>query len=315
MISHSKGFSLIEIMIALVVGLILLSGIIQLLISTRESFNTQSAISRIREDGEFAIQYVSDDLRNTDFWGCLRNSAQRVNHLNTSNRFYQFTAALSGTADLLTNQDSIMVSGVQPTSGLNQVIEPYPETTVSPLTVAAPSGINPSAILFVSDCLHGDIFQVTNPAANAGLLAHLAGVGAPGNVSDTLSAVYGEGAYVYFPYTHEYHIKANESGQPSLYMTVATGDQALVDNVEQMLVLYGEDTDQDGVVNRYVRASQVSDMDKVLSLRLYLVLRTAEDHLAATPQAYLLNGVMVKPNDTRLRRVYSQTIILRNRLK
>ena len=89
----------------------------------------------------------------------------------------------------------------------------------------------------------------------------------------------------------------------------------LLDNVEAMQVLYGEDTDNDGAANRYVAAPPAT-MLNVVSMRVGVLL--ASDGLVSPDTAgrtYDLLGQVYGPfNDNRLRRVYSTTIKIRNRL-
>jgi len=80
-----------------------------------------------------------------------------------------------------------------------------------------------------------------------------------------------------------------------------------------MQILYGEDTDGDRTANRYVTADQVTNMKNVVSLKVMLLLRTLEDHLADVPQSYTFNGQTVTPTDRRLSRVFSSVITIRNR--
>jgi type IV pilus assembly protein PilW len=95
----------------------------------------------------------------------------------------------------------------------------------------------------------------------------------------------------------------------------------MVAGVENMQVLYGEDTDDDGVANRYRTADSVANFDDVVSMRIGLLLRTDGNISPDTnTQTYILNGTTaeigttVDPfNDRRGRYVFSSTIKLRNR--
>lgn len=310
MFKGRAGFSLIELMITLVIGLVIIGALIQLLLYSRENFVTQSAIARMQENGQFALHYLSQDIRNSDFWGCLGAKSALVNQLNGAD---DYSPALMGTTDLVHDQDTLTIRGALAVSGQNQLIAPYPSSSTSPLMIASPSGIKEGDIVLVSDCLRGDIFQVTNPSAGGGLLAHVAGVGKPGNRSSALSTVYGQSASLYFPYTHTYSIGSNEQGRPSLYLTTAQNSQILVDNIENLVVLYGEDVDGDGSPDRFVRASAVTDMNQVVALRLSLVAVSDSDLLVPSPQAYQVGTKTWMPTDRRLRRVYTLTIDLPNR--
>jgi hypothetical protein len=95
--------------------------------------------------------------------------------------------------------------------------------------------------------------------------------------------------------------------------TLECNGEPLVDDVEQMQIYLGEDTDGDGVANRLMAPDDVGlDMEQVVSLRLNLLVRSRLDRRASGAQTYVFDDVSVTATDTRLRREYSLTIALRN---
>jgi type IV pilus assembly protein PilW len=101
-----------------------------------------------------------------------------------------------------------------------------------------------------------------------------------------------------------------------------TGDE-LVEGIQNMQILYGEDTDADsdgangdGTANRYVAIDTADlDVDKVVSVRLSLLARSLNNNLTTTPSPYTFNGVAatLDPTDKYLRKVFTTTIALRNK--
>ncbi len=92
--------------------------------------------------------------------------------------------------------------------------------------------------------------------------------------------------------------------------------QPLVDGIENMQVLYGEDTDGDSVPNVYRRADHVADWSKVTTVRV-AVLAASVDEIRSKAQAgtyTVLDRSITAPTDRQVRRVYSSTTVLRNRL-
>ncbi len=69
-----RGLSLIEILIALALGLFLLAGIIQVLASARAAYRLAEAQARTQENGRFAMQYLARELRPSRSGAC-RNIA------------------------------------------------------------------------------------------------------------------------------------------------------------------------------------------------------------------------------------------------
>ena len=66
---NSRGFSLVELMVALVITLILLAGISQIFVSSKKSFTIQDSLARQQENGRYAIEVISQDLRRAGYWG------------------------------------------------------------------------------------------------------------------------------------------------------------------------------------------------------------------------------------------------------
>lgn len=59
----SRGFSLIELMVALVLGLMIMAGLIQLFGSTKVTYNVTEGLARVQENARFAMEIVNRDIR------------------------------------------------------------------------------------------------------------------------------------------------------------------------------------------------------------------------------------------------------------
>ncbi len=64
-----SGFSLIELMVALVIGSILIVGAVSVYIQSRSSFATNEAAARLQENARYAFAMLEPDLRMSRFWG------------------------------------------------------------------------------------------------------------------------------------------------------------------------------------------------------------------------------------------------------
>lgn len=62
-ITGQKGFSLVELMISLVLGLILVGGAVNAFISSKQTYSLQEAMSRVQESGRFSLDLMARDLR------------------------------------------------------------------------------------------------------------------------------------------------------------------------------------------------------------------------------------------------------------
>lgn len=76
---RGKGFGLIEIMVAMVIGLIVSLGIVQVFIASKATYQTQEASARMQEDARFILSKLIQEIRMTGMYGCLeRNSSPLV---------------------------------------------------------------------------------------------------------------------------------------------------------------------------------------------------------------------------------------------
>ena len=70
--NHSRGFGLVEIMVALVLGLVVSLGIIQIFTASRATFVAQNASARMQEDARFVLSKMLQELRLAGMYGCLQ---------------------------------------------------------------------------------------------------------------------------------------------------------------------------------------------------------------------------------------------------
>ncbi|MEE5052707.1 prepilin-type N-terminal cleavage/methylation domain-containing protein [Pseudomonas alliivorans] len=67
----SRGFGLVEIMVALVLGLVVSLGIVQIFTSSRATYQSQNASARMQEDARFVLSKMIQEIRMTGMYGCL----------------------------------------------------------------------------------------------------------------------------------------------------------------------------------------------------------------------------------------------------
>lgn len=123
----------------------------------------------------------------------------------------------------------------------------------------------------------------------------------------------------------------NNDNEPTLYCyttnATARGNVPLVAGIESMQILYGDDTDADGIVNRYIHGGSVSASNNIRSVKLSMIARTPGatavdrtaqniDHFGSDYSGYVAQGtdkrVFTTPADGRIRRHTTTTIALRN---
>lgn len=66
---NQRGVSLIELMIALLVGLLVVGGLLQVYLSSKQGYNAQEQLARMQESGRFGMDLITTDLRRSGYWG------------------------------------------------------------------------------------------------------------------------------------------------------------------------------------------------------------------------------------------------------
>jgi len=67
----TKGFSLVELMVAVTIGLIILVSVSAIFITSKKSYSVQDRMARLQENARFAMQYIMKDVRMAGYYGCL----------------------------------------------------------------------------------------------------------------------------------------------------------------------------------------------------------------------------------------------------
>ena len=219
---YQIGLSLIEVMIALLLGAFLVGGVLQIFIGSKQTYRMQENLSRLQENGRLALDLIGRDIRMTGYWGCLARPSGDI-----------FGETIGG---------------------------------ISKITLKA-------AFL-------------TTPT------------GACGATVDKTQAYYK---------TIIYSINN---------MVLRKNSDDLIEGMENMQILYGEDSNSDGWANYYVPANNVINWEKVVSIRISLLVVTLDNFLTTQPMPFTFNGITTTPavTDRKIRRVFTTTIALRNRL-
>ena len=71
-----RGLSLIELMIALLIGSILMIGVVQVFAASRTAYQLSEGMSRVQENGRFALDYLQRDIRMAGHFGCVNDQAR-----------------------------------------------------------------------------------------------------------------------------------------------------------------------------------------------------------------------------------------------
>jgi type IV pilus assembly protein PilW len=253
--NRQPGMTLVELLVALVLGLFLLGGIVQVFAGNRIAFSFNEGLSRIQENARFSLEHIAYSTRMAGSSGCIANVAvfndlggapspfrddiangiQGYNANGTGVGENYVAAAIdpapSGNANdwtpalpaelnnrVLPGSDVLIVRSVD---GVSQsLITPF--STSTQLFIAGPHDFVNGEILVATDCQKSSIFQLTG-SANAGVgfsLDHSAGGGfSPGNGTANWPSEqdYGLGGEVARLQTYAFYVGQSANGRPSLF--------------------------------------------------------------------------------------------------
>lgn len=326
---HQHGLSLVELMVALTISLVLLSGVVQVFTTSKATYRSQDNLSRVQETGRFALEFIAKDLRMAGFTGCFRNVLKNENVKNTLNgpipATFDIETPIEGENNTnLNGSDEITVRGFSD-QGL-ALTTSMPDTSA---VLKVTSGLSPppladNDIVLVTDCSAAAIFQITNFSNSSGTVVHNTGVGTPGNATKNLGKSFDNTATIYRNTSYRYFIAEGASGSPSLFRVDGTAAaQELVEGIENLQLRYGEDSDGDNAADRYLDADDAAlDMDRVVSVRVSILVQSPElvnpqvdsskyDMLGTPGDA--TDDISPVAADRKIRRLFSTVVQLRNK--
>ncbi|MGD2172066.1 MAG: PilW family protein [Gammaproteobacteria bacterium] len=324
--NNQRGISLVEILVALVISLFLLAGIVQVYLGNKTAFKFTNALAEVQENGRYALDLMSQDLRLTSEWGCIEYDPTDTSNINNTissailgsydSNFHDFTGEddIEGTNDTgLNGSDTLTLRGGK--TGQSNVKSPFEAATTAKLMIGPDSNIEAGDIILVARCGANDL--LINEEADILLVtsATAAATETELDLATGKSQQYENDAMVIELQTVNYYIAAGASGEPALYRReFDAAPQELVEGVENLQVLYGVDTDGDEFPNQYQDAASVADFNDVVAVRVMLLMRSVDDNVTEDQQTYTYNGATTTAGDYRIRQVFSTTIALRNRI-
>ena len=332
---NQGGFTLIELMISLVIGLLLSAAIVKIYADTSQIYRFQGAVSEVQENGRFASAFLRRTARLAGNFGCDASKpissstlsdaeATRLEFYSMASPLPQLAQPIGGVDGGGTNSDELILRG---SIGGGVRLVANPGGPADDLTVESNSGITVVADTFgvISDCDRTEIFKINN-----------VGNAAAGDTIDfdgTLGATYTteKGARVQEIESIRYCIgeatawtAANDLQallllrNPRAGQTCARDGDELVEGIQNLQVRYGIDTNNDGFANRYITAPDpwtTADLANVRTLRVELVVRSLANGITRAPVPYTLEGNVITPaaDDLHLYKVMTSTITLRNK--
>ena len=187
------GLTLVELMIALMLGLLVVGSASAIFISNRQTYRATEGLGRVQENGRMAFELLSRDLREAGGNPCgnadrleplkmvniLTNPAtQWWTNWNSGITGYEATIPGGGPANRVAGADAIDLMGGDSSS--SAVVSSHDPAAVAITLNTAAHGFTASDLAIICDWTQASLFQVTGVAGN--VLQHN-NSGTPGNCS------------------------------------------------------------------------------------------------------------------------------------
>jgi Tfp pilus assembly protein PilW len=298
--------SLVEVLIAAMLGLILSASILTALYMQLYSYKLKTALESQQENASFALYFIRNDLAGIGFTGCFDNNIKLVSRVSNGligQHLAQFSK-IQGSENQYKSSDAIsFITVINPSADV--IIDMA--TVHSSVDVESNSQILPMDELLITDCQHADLFAVSTIFNSR--LSH----DSINNQTANLKHVYPSGSIVYPLSKVSYKLSRGVSGRSGLYRQHNRAfNQELIADVEQLKIRYIIQ----GQTHKHIlslAASAVVDYADVIAIRVSLLLSTPLNVLRQRMTFVDAYGEKRQAQDQRYYKVYSLHVALPNR--
>jgi type IV pilus assembly protein PilW len=348
-VRYAKGFTIVEMLVALTLGMLLIAAILQVLGNHKLLVNTETSLSRVQESGRFVMGLLTNDIRKIGYHGCSDPSEMNVVVMATSGvdadfgsttlRGFEVGAGGAFSPAIVATDALIAIQGTaadQARIGSDVIQLKYADRTGAKLigntdpvnanikVDGNPSGLSQNDIAIIADCQSAHVFSITNVTTSGGqiTMAHASSNNSP----NKMLPGYNAGADLMSYRDVTYYVAdtgRNKNGIDvfALYRkesSSAAGEE-LIEGVEFLQVLYGEIVPSGNI--RFVPADTAGlDMQSVVAVRFSVLIQDFEISLPqADTRSYSMLDATITPagalshsGSRYLRRPFSATVQLRN---
>lgn len=311
-LAHARGVSLIELMVALVISFALIGGAIQVYVYSRQNYEVNEGLAQLQETARYAISVIEPDVRMANSWGLVKGSGYidvATGLTPPTDCGATFATNVLATVDGSNNTFSTGCTAY----GAGAVATA--DTLIIRRASVIPSSVTTGRLLVCSTRSLGRLVADSSTCTASPI----------GQVNDLI--------------VNAYYIDRDSdqrAGVPTLrrhsLTNLTIGEAEIVPGVEDMQVQFGVDpSGTRGIATRYVNPGQVTAGSQVVSVRLWLLVRSEApeqgftdtatyqygDRLAANGTTADLNAagaatLAYRPNDRFRRLLVSRTIQIRN---
>jgi type IV pilus assembly protein PilW len=310
------GFTLVELMVSMVIGLLIVLALVTLLINVNRNNSEMSKTNRQIENGRFALQVLQNDLIHAGFWGALRpatptaipDACLAVASWDAAYKLNMLAIPVLGFNSSSIPASCSAVTGAQANSDV--LVVRHANTCVAG-GANCDGGADTGLHIQVSAC-------TTTPPEAAYVIA------APPTSAASVPVVFSlkEKNCATFAVRRKivsniYYVSNNTLMRVPLVNGVYQTTQPMIEGIEAMRIEYGIDSDANGSADTYVSCAPctLAQLVDVVAVKIHVLARNLE----ATPgytdsKSYQLGATatIAAVDDGFKRHVYSTTVRLVN---
>jgi len=317
--NHQHGFSLLEIFIALMIGLVILTGVLSIFIGMRTTSSETSSYGELQENGRFALSVLSDDLLRQNFWGDYTGkvSLSTIHPVPSApigkcvggginNGTFPLADGHFRTLWGETVSNSSILSDCRDDAKVNSDILQLKRAISKPLNLNVGNTAPTGSYYLITNLNNGSIFS-----------------------SGTVPNI--ENGRVWEYQHHIYYVREEMQGKHTVPVLMQGrlanifSFSPIIDGVDMIRFEYGVDTDTDpadfgyGIVNAYIPANKMTNVlwdnaaSRIIAVKIYVLVRAIqEDKKYENTNTYQLGSFNYTANDNYRRLLFSSTVTLYN---
>ena len=309
---QAAGFSLVEMMVALALGLVIVGAAIALFLGTRQVSRTTDNMSRLQEGARFAFELMSREFREAGSTPCgsgYGESAQGPGWVNVVSMLADKTPWWANWTPVFGYEESTAFTGadfgstagarvagtdafeLRSTQGsIEALVEPGGSGGAVKLKASKQHDLQVGDIGVACDYQKGRIFKVE--AADAVAL-NMGSIGMDEMREKSMIARLHASAW-YIGQTGR-----AATGGRALFRTTPTGAQEMIDGVQNMQLAYFN-----SATGQYEDATAIADWSAVSAVRITLTIQGPDSNIATNNAG--------ASADNRITRTFTQTVAMRN---
>lgn len=313
-----SGFSVVELMVAMMLSMTLGVAVVSVFINNSHSFSQDENVSRMSDEARFALREVAFDISMAGNYGELHVPAIVTPDAALSigvdcgpsgqvNWMYRTVEAVSGETHSIAaidNATNAQVIAAHSCFVAGELLEGTDVVSIKRVAGAEAGALRAGGVYLRTNGTVGLLFRAPAPAAPSVV------VGVPRADLEYRPSIYFIRQFANTP----------GDGIPTLCRKVLRGagpsmtTECLATGIEDLQIEYGIDTTEDGHPNMYSTNPTLTDIQSVVSARIFLLARTTDiDTRYTNDKTYSIsNAPDYVPADSFHRRVFSTNVSIQN---